>query len=155
VTEGKAGLTGLLNLLTFKYAEEQMKRFPIAIVSIIVLLVAGAATVSFASTSWSGTASGSCAGYNPWVNWVGTLTPNSVGYDFIGYWGGNTANHIYGDVDSTISLCDYTRGIWFLNGSQAGHWSGIFNERTGNASGYWWGDADSSSCNGAWWGTKQ
>jgi hypothetical protein len=158
VTEGKAGLTGLLNLLTFKYAEEQMRRTSLVNIALILAVFALGTTIILADTDWSGAGTGTCSGYTPWETWVGTLHSSAITPYFEGYWGGNTNNYIYGTAtyDSGNQRYYVSSGNWAYNTQWVGHWKGYFYEVRDTAYGFWWkSPPDSSSCNGTWWGNKQ
>lgn len=126
------------------------KSKPILIV--LAFLLAVGASVALAASDWEGSASGICGGMNPFAPWQGTLDETIGPHDFVGFWGNDQTNIIYGDVDSTVSGVKWLSGKWYYQSTQYGSWNGYFDEARDDAQGYWWSDADSSSCNGTWWG---
>jgi len=117
-----------------------------------LLLFALGNTAAFASSNWEGSADGSCGGINPFVPWEGTLDETTGPHAFMGFWGNDQFKYVYGDVDSTVSGVKWLSGDWYYNNTDRGDWVGYFDESGDDAAGDWWATADSSSCNGAWWG---
>jgi len=120
-------------------------------VAALLLFVLGATAV-FASSEWEGSADGSCGGITPFVPWEGILDITTAPA-FDGFWGGDATNQeVFGNVDSTVSGVKWVTGTWEYQNQSCGYWTGYFDENGDDAAGYWWSDADSSSCNGSWWG---
>lgn len=120
---------------------ESMKRF--FSLTLIALLAAGITNVALGTSDWTGDATGNCQGNNVLEDWQGTLDTET--YEaFIGYWGGDTDNDMYGEANQSGSYwhVDSADGYWDSDGEIydfEGEWEGVFDESGGDMSGAWWG----------------
>lgn len=127
--------------------------------TMLALLVAGAATPTLAITLWAGDAEGNCGGRDILTDWEGAI----IGSEFHGYWGGEEDNDM--DADNVVvSLGKYyvnyaDPGVWDADGWNLpcyGNWWGIFDPVSELCGGSW--DEDygcACSEDDTWSGTKQ
>lgn len=132
--------------------------------TILALLVTGAATVAFADYDFEGTGEGDpLPGTQviPWSVWEGTVHTGDNPY-FSGCWSNDVDNGIYAKLSYNSQTGVYTvivdqYNYWEYDNTAEGQWSGSFYPPTPNdtASGYWWMyPPDSSSCHGTWAGDR-
>lgn len=138
-----------------------MSKKLLVIAAVAVMLVVGATAALATNYPFEGDAEGQCGNIFPWHPWQGTL----YGTYFYGYWGNDPDNWIHGpaycvDVVNQCYAVSSDSAFWAYDGRSVGHWTGYFCltyhpdgvPPRDTAFGYWWRDADSSSCHGTFAG---